>query len=136
MRKIIVLLICLVVVAGAGYWYYAFVFMKHNHRSVVNEKAINISATDLLKAYQTNETQANANYLNKALSVNGQVQETTINQDGQTAVLLKTDDPFAGVFCTLTTKDTTIVMNSTITIKGICIGFSGDVKLKDAILVK
>lgn len=136
MRKIILLLIGLVIIVGAGYWYYAFVYMKHNHRSVENEKAVTVSATDLLKAYQGNEAKANTDYLNKAVSVNGVVQETTINQDGQTAVLLKTEDALAGVFCTLTTKDTTIVTNSTVTIKGICIGYSGDVKLKDAILVK
>jgi hypothetical protein len=136
MRKILIILICLVVVVGAGYWYYAFVYMKNNHRSVENEKAVTVSATDLLKAYQTNEPKANTDYLNKAVSVNGVVQETTINQDGQTAVLLKTEDAFAGVFCTLTIKDTTIATNSIVTIKGICIGYSGDVKLKDAILVK
>lgn len=136
MRKIILSVIIIFIIAGTGYWYYAFVYMKNNHRNVANEKAISISANDLLKAYQSNEIKANIDYLNKAVTVNGIVQETMVNQEGKTAVLLKTTDAFAGVFCTLINTDTSIVVNSTVNIKGICIGFSGDVKIKDASLIK
>ena len=49
---------------------------------------------------------------------------------------MKTNDIMTTVFCTLKDSTANIQLNQSVTIKGICIGFISDVKIKDAILIK
>ncbi|MBK7306257.1 MAG: hypothetical protein IPI88_03970 [Chitinophagaceae bacterium] len=70
------------------------------HRSVAKAKTIQISATDLVLAYEKNEAGANSLYLDKVLEVKGEVNEVSKNQKGETVITLKGSD-MSGLICTL-----------------------------------
>jgi preprotein translocase subunit YajC len=127
------LLICLI--AFIGIWYYVIYKPTHNKRSVINEQGIKISAAAIVKAYQVNEQVANVAYLNKTLEVFGEITEIKLDQTGITTVELKSNDAFAGVFCSLKKLDNHLKVGQQITIKGICTGFLTDVVLIEAIIV-
>jgi len=133
-KKIVLfgLLPSLIIVLGV--WYYVFVYSKNHHRDVMDEKAIQVTSVQIVKAFQANENTANNLYLNKALEITGQVAEVKKDQAGNTTVTLRSDDPFVFVLCTLKKQ---IVVNSgqTVKIKGICTGFLSDVVINDAYVV-
>jgi flagellar basal body-associated protein FliL len=135
-RKIFLFLVTAILLSLLGGWYYVFVYSKNHHRDAANEKGIVVNAADVAAEYQANEQSANAKYLDKALEVTGEVMEVGKNQEGKTTVALKTNDIMTTVFCTLKDSTATVLPNQKITIKGICIGFISDVKIKDAIIIK
>ncbi len=135
-KKIFLFLVTAIVLSLLGGWYYVFVYSKNHHRDAANEKGILVNAVDVAAEYQANEQSANAKYLDKALEVSGEVQEVGKNQDGKITVALKTNDIMTTVFCTLKDSTASVLPNQKITIKGICIGFISDVKIKDAMIIK
>lgn len=135
-KKIILFSLAAVALSAVGVWYYAFVYSKYHHRDAANEQAFVVTAADIAKEYQANEQGANSKYLDKALEVTGEVMETGKNQEGKITVALKTKDIMTTVFCTLKDSVANIQPDQKITIKGICIGFISDVKIKDAIIIK
>ena len=97
------------------------------HRSVDSVKTVKVSAPALVSAYEGNETEANALYLDQVLEVNGEITEISKNQKGEPVITLKGTD-MSGIICTLDgTASPAIKLNSTVIIKGICTGFLTDV---------
>ncbi len=104
------------------------------HRNVAEAKTIQISAIDLVTAYENNEAGANSLYLDKVLEVKGEVNEVSKNQKGETVITLKGTD-MSGLICTLEGTPTSEVKpNSSVVIKGICTGFLTDVVLVRCVL--
>ena len=104
-------------------------------RDVEKETAISISAVQLFKTYAENEVNANKIYLDKAIDVHGTVSDFNKNQQGQTVIILQTDDPMFGVACTLKSNNSPpLTKGSKIKLKGICSGFTNDVVLRDCII--
>ena len=129
-KKIItwVLLSVLVILATGGVVGYKM--YTKPHRSVAKAKTIQISATDLVLAYEKNEAGANSLYL----EVRGEVNEVSKNQKGETVITLKGSD-MSGLICTLEgTAATEVKPNSSVVIKGICTGFLTDVVLVRCVL--
>ena len=89
---------------------------------VEDTKGIAITAIALSKEYSANEKAADAKYLNKAIEVSGMVSEVEKNQDGGLMVILQTDDPMAGVQCTMRDPGAAAAKGSQVTIKGFCSG--------------
>lgn len=135
-KKVILSSVIICVFGILGVWYYAFYMPTHFKRDVIDEQGVGISAVDIVKAYQTNEQVANVAYLDKTLEVSGEITEVKKDQTGKTTVELKSNDSFAGVFCTLKTNNNELKVGQTITIKGICTGFLTDVVLIEAVIVK
>ena len=133
--KIVLSIIAVAAISVAATWYYVFIYSKNNHRKIDNEIAIPIAAVDIVKEYQTNEKMANLKYLNKAVQVTGIVTQIDKNQDGFSTLTLQSQDAFSSVYCTLKSA-TNIKPQTVIIVKGICIGFTTDVKIKDAIIIK
>lgn len=134
-QKIFIGLITVVLLAVAAVWFFVFYAPTHFKRDVADEKGIQITAAALVKAYQANEPNANTMYLDKPIEIKGEIGETKLDQAGNTTLTLKSDDPFASVFCTLKKADPNLKAGQTITVKGICTGFLSDVVLKEAIIV-
>lgn len=130
--KIILLVLLVVIIGGSAVAYYMW---NKPNRSVANEEGIKVTAAQLVKEYQANETAANSKYLDKAIQVTGKVNEVGKNQDGKATVMLASEDEMTGVFCTLKENED-IKGGSTITIKGFCSGMLSDVRLREAIVVK
>jgi hypothetical protein len=131
--KIILGIIALIFIAGAGYGVYMW---NEPHRDVTNEKGIDITANAIFDSFSQNESRANQIYLDKAIQVTGEISEVKKNQAGQVVVYLKSDDPIFGVNCTFKNDPGPLQKNTTITFKGICTGFLNDVIINQGILVK
>jgi hypothetical protein len=131
-RKIFMVLIVLIV-AGIGYGLYVW---NKPHRDVKDEKGILITAAAIFDSFVVNETRANTLYLNKAIQVTGEVAEVKKNQDDQTVVYLKTNDPMFGVNCTFKEDPGPLEKGTTITFKGICTGYLSDVIINQGIIIK
>jgi hypothetical protein len=134
-QKIIIGALIAVVLGVVGVWFFVFYAPTHFKRDVADEKGIPLTAAALVKAYQENEPNANALYLDKPLEIKGEISETKVDQVGNTTLSLKSEDAFASVFCTLKKADPSLKPGQTVTVKGICTGFLSDVVLKDAIIV-
>jgi hypothetical protein len=127
------LIIIILGIAGA---IVAYKYLNKPNRTVASEKGLELTAGQLVKEYQQNENNANAKYLDKAIQVTGSINEINKNQEGLTTVMLASDDPMAGVFCTLKDSPGNLSPGSTVTIKGFCSGMLTDVRLREAVIVK
>lgn len=132
-RKIVLIIIAVVIMAGAGYGFYVW---NKPARDVTEEKGIQITAVAIFDSFTVNENRANTLYLNKAIQVTGQVTEIKNNQAGETVVYLKSNDPLFGVNCTFKETPGALVKGSTITFKGVCTGFLSDVVINQGVIIK
>jgi uncharacterized protein YpmB len=110
---------------------------KKSEISVSGEKvALQISAPDLLKAYETEEDGANLKYNGKIIGVTGIVSEVKEDQQN-VSVYLKEKDATSGVMCSfdksaVNPKD--MKPGQQIKLKGICTGYLMDVLLNKCAL--
>jgi hypothetical protein len=132
MKKVIIIAVSLLIIAGAVGFYQ----WNKPHKTVENEKGIEITAAQLYTEFVINEQAANQKYLNKAMQVTGKIVTIDENQDKQRFIVLQTEDPINGVMCTMHTGDWQATVGQTISVKGFCSGVVGDVKLTDCIIVK
>jgi uncharacterized protein YpmB len=137
MRKMTKLIYAIAVVAitAIGGYYYVFVYSKTHHRNVQSEKGITIIADSLSAQFQANEKNANAIYLNKALTVTGTILSMDKNQEGKITILLGRADSFSNVSVTLiSTTPIAQKVGETITIKGVCTGALSDVIVTEGVV--
>lgn len=133
-KKLLIIGIVLALfIAVAGY-YYVFVYSVQNHRDVSKEVAIEVSATELVKAFITNEQAANQQYLNKAIAVKGAVIQVAQNQSQQKTLLIGSEMELSNVFITLKDTSTPFKIGDTILVKAICSGYLSDVVLMDGVV--
>lgn len=132
-KKIIFGAIALVLVVATSGWYYVFEYSKTHHRNVENEDAVVVTASQIVKDFQSNEKSADAKYLNKAIQIKGVVERKEKDQAGNTTLTLKSGDQFANIFCTLK-SGAPAVEDSVVVVKGVCTGFLSDVVLNDAVI--
>jgi DNA/RNA endonuclease YhcR with UshA esterase domain len=126
LKKIVLLLVVILLAVATYTWF--FVWNKPQ-TNVAKADALKIEASALLNEYTTNEQTANQKYLEKILEVTGVVMSITKNAEGQTVVLLKTNDPVFGINCTMEEKEVVLKEGDTVTLKGICTGYLTDVVL-------
>jgi len=129
-----VIIISSIVLIVAAILYYVFIYAAQYKRNVNDEKAITISAVELVSAYNNNESEANAKYLNKALLIEGFVKEVGQNQEGNTTITIDGANDFSTIFCTLKEVNKNVEVNKKVNIKGVCIGFTSDVVITDAFI--
>ncbi len=137
MRKMTKLIYAIAVVAitALGGYYYVFVYSKTHHRNVQSEKGIVIQADSLSAAYQANEKNANALYLNKAVELSGTIVSIDKNQEGKITLILGSADSFSNVSVTLiSTTPISQKIGETITIKGVCTGALSDVIITEGVV--
>ena len=118
MKKVLIIIL-LIVVAGAAVGLYMW---NKPHKKVEDATGIPVTAVALCNAYSTDEAKANAQYLNKALTVTGEVSDVSKNQDGGVVVLLKSNDPVLVVQCTMRDKNAQVEKGKNITVAGFCSG--------------
>jgi flagellar basal body-associated protein FliL len=80
LKTFLIIVLVLIIAGGVS----AYMMWNKPKRNVVKEKGIEVSAVQLVKEYQDNETEANKRYLDKALQVTGNVSEVKNNQEGKT----------------------------------------------------
>jgi len=127
--------IAVVAITALGGYYYVFVYSKTHHRNVQSEKGIVIQADSLSAAYQDNEKNANALYLNKALEISGTIVSIDKNQEGKITLIIGRPDSFSNVSVTLiSTAALSQKIGETITIKGVCTGALSDVIVTEGVV--
>lgn len=133
--KIVLIIGIVFLIAGGGLAYWIF---NKPHRDVTQEKGVQLTAQKLYDAFRTNEAEANKLYLDKAIELTGEVGEVITNQDGNTVVNFKTNDPLFVINCTFKTSPGQLKPGTSITFKGICTGYIPDanVVINEGVLVK
>ena len=127
--------IAVVAITALGGYYYVFVYSKTHHRNVQSEKGIVIQADSLSAAYQANEKNANALYLNKAVEISGTIVSIDKNQEGKITLIIGRPDSFSNVSVTLiSTAPLTQKIGESITIKGVCTGALSDVIITEGVV--
>lgn len=100
-----------------------------------SDELIKISAPELYQEFTGNESQANQQYLDKTMQVDGVLQNVTRGNDGSLFLTLNAGNPMGGVSCEVPGENIPEGLNlntgSTITIQGRCAGY-----LQDVVLVK
>ncbi len=130
MKKIAIIIGLLAVIgAGVGYMMY-----NKPHKDIKSTKAdISISAEELFAAYESDESAANARFLDKMIEVKGKVLEVKTDEDGNTVVSLEGGGMMFGVICNLDAlsehKRTEFQTGEEVSFKGICTGLLMDVVL-------
>jgi len=131
----ILILLAIALVGGILAVMYTF---RKTAVSVGSKKAeVEIQATGLLEAFETDEVKANEMYLGKIVSVTGTVESVSEDSVG-ISVYLKEDADFAGVICSFdkSADDVTNVnKGNVVVIKGICTGYLMDVVMNRCALV-
>jgi hypothetical protein len=130
MRKI--LLIGGVLAIGAAV--VAYLIYNKPHQNMDKATAdIQITASELLSAFESDESAANAKFLDKIVAVTGEVRETSTTEEGVTTIVLDTGSAMSGIVCELDTltehPKTDFQPGETITVKGVCTGMLMDVVL-------
>ena len=127
--------IAVVAITALGGYYYVFVYSKTHHRNVQSEKGIVIQADSLSAAYQADEKNANALYLNKAVEISGTIVSIDKNQEGKITLIIGSADSFSNVSVTLISiTPITQKIGETITIKGVCTGALSDVIVTEGVV--
>ncbi len=132
-KKIVIIVLVLGIIVGAICWFApqssigkmvigTMMSFGPDHRDASKEQGIVVTAPVLSKEYTADEKAADTKYLNKAIEVTGTINEVEKNQDGGLMVVLQTEDPAAGVQCTMREKTATATKGQTTTINGFCSG--------------
>ncbi len=132
MKKILTGIILFgVVVSGVIYRMY-----NKPHRDPSTESSIQITAADLFRSYETNESEANGLYLDNVLEVSGKITEITTNQQSIPVIVLETENPMFTVRCTMENPEIPVNVGDAVKIKGICTGYLSDVIIVKGMIVE
>jgi hypothetical protein len=135
--KKIIAAVLILALAGAGYGWYQYQKAPPDIRK--EKGGIEITAIELLKAFQQDERAANTKYVDKILVVAGTVTDVQTDSSGQATVYLQTNDLLATVTCSLYKDDEgvkKIKAGSSARIKGVCTGMLTDVVLNKCSLAE
>lgn len=122
-RGYILVLLALLISSALILFYYKW---NKPHQTIADVAGIKIDAADLFREFSETEKQATEKYNGKVLEINGVINAVSTNQEGKTIVQLQTDDLMFGINCTME-KDANLKEGETVTLKGICSGFTTDV---------
>lgn len=130
MKKYLKYLVGLLIIglASGAYMYYK------PHQNIKTSKAdVSLSAMEVFQAFESNESTANDQYLDKIMAVSGKVRDVSKNEEGIVSVTLDAGQDMFGVICQLdqlskhTREDFPI--GEEVSFKGVCTGMLMDVVL-------
>ncbi len=119
LKRNIILFIVLMIIAAAFTGYY---FYNKGPVDIQQASAQKADAASLYNEFVTDSISAQKKYSGKILLVSGNVADLSVNQQGQSIVLLKTSNGKGFINCTLQEKATSISKDQSIQIKGSCSG--------------
>jgi len=109
------------------------------HKDLKNVKPdFIITAVDLQKAFESNETSANSRFVKKVIEVSGTIESVKAGEDKSLNVALKTGSVLGSVICTFQSDSEASILKvgDNIVIRGECSGFLTDVLLNNCAVVK
>ena len=135
-KKIITAMIILALAGGSYGWYQ---YQKAPPDIRKEKGGVEITAVELLKEFQQNETASNTKYVDRVLVVTGTVTGVQTDSSGQVTVYLQTNDLLSAVTCSFYKDDEGIKKintGSVARIKGVCTGMLTDVVLNKCSLAE
>ncbi len=135
--KIKLTIILIVLIASIGVITYYIVFEKNKFDVSEKKTEHKITASELFYKFESDENQANKQYLGKVIEVTGLISEIQKNQNNETLVVFKESGEIFGVTCTFSSlsDEKVLEVGATITAKGVCQGFLTDVIVNNCTLV-
>ena len=128
-KKLIILSILVFGLLGGGWYAYSEFTRKVKDLSRVSAD-LEMKSSDLIAAFEKNESLANENYLDKVIAVQGRVRSVEKNVQGHYSVILGEEGSLSSVRCSMDSSHqqevADIPTGSVITIKGACTGFNAD----------
>ena len=126
--RIIIAVALLMLVSGGLYAYKEF---TRKVKDLTHVKAgVSLDAGQLVSAFETNESDGNAKYLDKIIAVTGKVKTVEKNGHGHFTVILGDENSMSSVRCSMDSvhqQDVASLASGTIvTMKGACTGFNKD----------
>ncbi len=136
-KRIFKFLVIAVILGIVGVWFFVFKLPTTEwYRNFTTKKGGAITAIELVKAYQTNETKSDSLYNGKIIEVSGIVKECTKSDDGKTTIVLQSADSTASVTIDLKGAIEPLSSGVKATVKGLCTGFLSDVALNEGEIIK
>lgn len=129
-KKILyVSLALLVLVLGGAY--YGYTEYNRKNTNLTNTRALyTISANDIISQFSQDEPGSNAKYLSKVIDVSGQIKKVDEDANGYYTLVLGDTASMSSVRCSLDSminkKVSSFTTGQTISIKGVCTGFTAD----------
>lgn len=126
MGKILLLLTTTLI---AGIVFYYFYIGKPHQEARKEQTSYELNASELYGAFEENEERANEKYLDKIITVTGQVGEILRDKQGKDVLILKNEDDLFGVKCNIAPEDSVraskVEEGNIVTLKCICKGGEG-----------
>lgn len=130
MKKKPILIVLFIATIAIAFIVYQYTFRKVAPNVAHKKADAELTAADLLEAFENNEQSANTLYLGKILIVSGTVE--SVSQDSLPSIYIKDTTSLSGVICGFdqnTPDVSNIQKGAEIRIKGICTGYLMDVIL-------
>jgi putative nucleic acid binding protein len=129
-RLIFPLILLLVLTTGFGVWKGLSEYNRTNEDLADVKADINISATDLVRDYEKNDSIANNKYLGKVIEIKGRVKKLEPDDKGYLTVILGDTANSSSVRCSMDTLHNTdaahLEPGSSAILRGFCTGFNKD----------
>ena len=142
MKRIVLILLVIVILAGGWYAYKAYTGKVKSLTEVKSD--VSIKANELIAAFEKDTATANKQFMGKIIEVTGNVKSVE-KEEGAATVSLGESGTMSSVRCSMDTtfirQAANIQEGSTVTVKGACTGFiseellGSDVILNRCILV-
>ena len=147
-RKIVLIIMFLFL--SVGVWQGLLEYNRTNKDLSKVKADVKISATDMIKEYETNDSIANLKYLGKIIELNGTVKNVEKENTGDYTIVLGDTGKLSSVRCSMDSlyKDDAAMMTagSSVIMRGACNGYKknellgenlgSDVELNRCVLVK
>lgn len=137
-RTVIIVLVTIAFLVLSGALIGLFLFNKqHNDLKDLKPHFI-ISAADLQKEFESDETSATSKFSGKIIEVTGIVQIINKGEENTWSIVLKTENDFSSVICTFSPGNEPVNFSpgSEATVRGECSGYLMDVLLNNCVPVK
>ena len=95
------------------------------HQNIKDAFAVKTTANALYNSLTNDSANKKSIFINKVVSVSGEVKQVSENQQNQQIILLKTNIPDGSVNCTMEENANDINVGDTILLKGVCSGYIG-----------
>ncbi len=127
-KKTILLLFFLAAVAAAWYGYKEY---TRTNKDLASAKAdFVLSATDLIKEYESNDAASAEKFNGKILEINGQVKAVEKDDKGYYTVVIGDNTSMSSVRCAIDSthqdKAASLINQSSATVRGSCAGYNKD----------
>ncbi|HVN58483.1 MAG TPA: hypothetical protein VMT63_09320 [Bacteroidales bacterium] len=135
--KIALGVVLILAVAGIGTGLYLFNLKPRNLSKARPD--FTITAADIQKAFEDNESAATAKYVGKVVEVTGEISAVKPGENNSVSISMRTSNEMSSVICTFPASNKPAGLNpgQTGVINGVCSGFLMDVLLNNcAIAVK